>query len=456
MLNFYFTLENNRRGFYVVRGGNTAVHAVLSSERVPIILDKLVNSRITSLVVKDDYTEVSFDDSINVVFDNAVFNRYMGDSYDGALAQIQEKINARREKEQLRKLKGRSIKVNRNRKAAVNFVVAASLVTDLLLGGVLLQKNLSKINLNTGSITNAVAVNVNDIEKDTVQDEEIEMLDDLIEDESIANINFNTVTENLKNFVNAGKEEEVAPVEEQETIVEPSVDTYTVNLDFKPLSIEESRYKETDEYWGDLIRHYALRWGLSPELIIAQISQERPNIVNGQCDNICQLIPQFYNNHYFKVPVIGPNGEVTGYDEFTTTTESIKSYEGNIMGALATMRECIDMNHSIVTGLFAYNQGAYALDMACKTMGRDRGYFYGEEHAIEARDLVVSYYNSQGVSHGDPNYLKHVISRIPLDDNGITKFSCYVKDENSEYKKVEVAINNTLTLDNQNSNDMNR
>ena len=139
------------------------------------------------------------------------------------------------------------------------------------------------------------------------------------------------------------------------------------------------------------------------------------------------------------MPVYDENGKFTGtYDEFTATAESINTYEGNIMAGMASLREYIDAN-GIVMGLFLYNQGPYSLQMACDYYGVNIEDYKGDINAIKARDLVVSYYKAQGKTHGDPLYLEHVFSRLPLDDRGVTTVSCYIGNE-----KVEIAINNTL------------
>ncbi len=447
MPNFYFDFENNRRNFYAVTGNNMTIHIALSGNRLPVVLDKLVNSKITSLSITDSRSEAVFDNSIRVIFNNEIF-RKMGDTYDEYIDAIQAKIKKYVEQRQMTKLVGRDTKVNRPKNESMKTMfIASSLGISLLLGSVITPKLAQKsastpkgfMPKNDGS----VAVLNNNEKKDTVeidgQSYEVEVLDQdeikTINDVPSINVNFDEVQENIKKFVNLGKSvEEEIPVQ-TEVEVQPIV----IDLSYTPQSIEVSRYKETDEHWGDIIRHYAKRWGLPAELEIAKISQERPNFVNGWCDNICQLTKQYYVGKSFKMPVYDENGKFTGtYDEFTATAESINTYEGNIMAGMASLREYIDAN-GIVMGLFLYNQGPYSLSMACDYYGVNIEDYKGDRNAIKARDLVVNYYKAQGKSHGDPLYLEHVFSRLPLDERGEASVSCYIGDE-----KVEIAINNTL------------
>ncbi len=426
MPNFYFNFENNRRSFYAVTGNNMTIHVALDNERLLIILDKLVSSNITSLSITDSKTEAIFDNTIKVTFNNGIF-KYVEDNYNEYLDKIQMKIKKYVEQSQLRKIKDKNLKVNRTRnKEMKKMFITSSLGISLFLGTIITPKVMNKLVSNSideqvfDQPIESLDVEDNKVKTDTMiingESYEIESLDDNIAEDNTAV--FTKIQNNYKDYL--------------------GVDPININLEYTPISDMWSRYKETDEHWGDIIRYYANRWGLSAELEIAQISRERPNFKNGQCDNICQLTKKYYDGQHFKVPVYDENGFTGTYDEFTSTLDSINTYEGNIMAGLASMRNYID-NYGVIMGLFLYNQGPSSLKLACNYYGVDIQDYMGEENAIKARDLIVKYYKEQGKPHGDPSYLENVIAQLPQDERGGVNVSCYVGKE-----KVEIAINNTL------------
>ncbi len=427
MLNFYFTLENGNRHFYAITSDSKG-YLELRDNRIIVILNKIGSIKITSLNIGDNNTEVTFEKGIKVIFNNNIFG-INHDHYDNYFKGMEEKLLAFKEEEQIAKLKARrDRRINRERcKKIKTLIINSSLGLSLVLGSV----GFTKLSPSLGSDKK---------DKDLDKDSGIS-LETTTRTRDTALINGEEYEVDGLDVEEESEEQEVTQ-EEQETItpriIEEPTHTVSIDLSFTSLRDEVSRYSETDKFCGELIRYYSKRWGLSPELAIAQISQERPDIKNGECDNVCQLKGQFYENRSFKVPVYDDTGFTGTYDEFTVTSSSINTLEGNIMAGLATYAELRDQ-YGIMEGLFFYNQGPYAINLACEYYGLNVDDYIGDEKTIAARDLIVNYYKANGKNHGDPLYLEHVMARFPVNDGENINISCYRNGE-----KEEIAINRIL------------
>ena len=223
---------------------------------------------------------------------------------------------------------------------------------------------------------------------------------------------------------------EIAEVNE---LLEKEIEKERIDLEFEYL--EDGKLQSTIDYCGDLISY---------DTVCSQITQERPNITaDGSLRNPCQLT-NFVGNK-LTVPVyneLGPTGE---YDTYTVTEDMVNSLDWNIKIGVGYLRCCTNKYDSLISGIFAYNQGINALSNACKYYDLDLEEYKGDENAIKARDLVVQYYKElkeKGITkgtHGDPLYLEHVFRYANLEDRGKKQIEYIL---GSELKTVE--IHNTL------------
>ena len=144
------------------------------------------------------------------------------------------------------------------------------------------------------------------------------------------------------------------------------------------------------------------------------------------------------------VPIYNEQGFTGEYETFEVTKEMLDTPDGNIKTCLAYKRICVDKFNSLILGLFSYNQGEYALNIACNYYGLNKEDYYGDENAIKARDLINRYYEEQGKKHGDSTYLENVFSYLNLNERGSTYLEYYL---GSEKKTVEII--NTLVYNNE-------
>lgn len=211
---------------------------------------------------------------------------------------------------------------------------------------------------------------------------------------------------------------------------------------------EDGKLQSTIDYCGDIIEYYSSRYGLPYDVVCSQITQERPNITpEGTLRNPCQLTN--FAGNTLTVPVYNENGPTGEYDSYTVTKDMINSLDWNIKIGVGYLRCCVNKYDSLITGIFAYNQGINALSNACKYYELDVNDFKGDENALEARDLVVRYYEELKdngkikSTHGDPKYLENVFRYENAEDRGHREVKYFLKND---IKSVE--IKSTLEYNN--------
>ncbi len=441
MPNYYFNSENNKRGFYEVKGENINVFEVLNHNTIVEVLNKLIATPIYNVKIEDNNTVVIFKDFTRLIISNNAFKKH-DDVYNAYLEELRKAIKETYEKEMLKKhfKEGTKPKINRAKSNQYKAMfIAGSLSLGIILTSIIpsLNHDLKKDSKkdDTPKISNSITMNDTATKKASDIDDAMSFIPEMTENlipkpEDI--IPKETSTEPTEE---SPAPEEIAPIEET-----PVID---INLDYEPYippTEQYDKYASTYEVCGQYCEYYAKRWGLPPELISAQLTQESPNVENGTIDNPGQLTYSLYENKHFKVPVYDESGFTGTYDEFDFDLNYAKTVEGNVKYCIATVREYVDMYKSVITGIFAYNQGPYALSLACKYYGLNIEDYRGEENAIKARDLVVKYYRDLGKKHGDPNYLENVFKFLPIDERGDTLLEAYIGD-----KKVNLAINNNLS-----------
>lgn len=264
--------------------------------------------------------------------------------------------------------------------------------------------------------------------------------------------------------------EKIAYEIEEPNILEASEESVLeLPFEYKP----NGKYESTKDYYGDIIDTYCKKYGFTgcENIICSQITQERPLIgEDGICNNPCQLTN--FIGVEFSVPIYNENGLTGEVKSFKVTEEMINNIDSNIEVGIAYLRYCVNQSNSLLTGLFCYNQGPFALGLACDYFSLDKNLYMGDENTLEARDLIVKYfeirkacqyfdqsmdsikgnieaqreivarYKSETAKisvHGDPNYLENVLGYLPHEDRENMTYEYFL---GNELKTVEIV--NTL------------
>ena len=433
MRNLYFSTTNHKRTFYDIKGEKALINVVLNKEEILDVLIELNKKDITALKITDTYAFVYLND-IKLVISEEFLD--LSDEYDIYLAPLITKLKVYAENEALKKYKGEP-KVKRNAKLnPKKMIIAGSLATSLFLTGLGINKKVKKEEMEEVKLPPISDVTLG--EDSDNSKEEVVILDN--------NPNMN----NGENIVNQDNIEHLPNndlvYEEQNNIPnidglvskeEENVNNLVFDFEFRDSS-QNGKLATTKEYLGKYVEHYAKRWGLPVELMLAQISQERPNVKDGKINNPCQITYKYFVGQKFKVPVYDENGFTNTYDEFVMTEEALNTYEGNVMAGLAYVRECIDNSKGLLTGIFLYNQGEPSLRQACKYYNVDINNYKGDDKSLEACELIRKYNQEvHGKGYGDPNYLTNVFQYLILEDRGSITMGYYSGSE-----KIEITINN--------------
>lgn len=242
-----------------------------------------------------------------------------------------------------------------------------------------------------------------------------------------------------------------------------------LSFEYKP----DGKYESTKDYYGDIIDAYCKKYGFTgcENIIYSQITQERPLIgLDGVCNNPCQLTN--FVGVEFSAPLYNENGPTGEIKYFKVTEDMINNIDSNLEIGIAYLRHSVNENKSLLTGLFCYNQGPYALGIACDYYNLDKNLYMGDENTLQAREVIVKYfeiynackyfkqsmdslkgnteaqeaivarYKTEATKisvHGDPNYLENVFAYLPHEDRENMNYEYYLENE---LKTIEIV--NTL------------
>ena len=411
MNKFYITYESGRKCYAYKYENDKIKYIALNKEQEALFFTKTLERNITNITDKDKSMEIVFEDNFSVVVDNSKIFLAQHNEYDRYFFRLLDKIKRFTERENLRKVhtQTHTRRVNRNKSKKMPKAISASALS-LSIGFSLIAGLMNK---------------------------EITKKDESLLPQNVSEIVMNreNIDELIENQVYETYEEEV------DTVVKLA---FSDRTESNRVSEEASKLEETEAYFGSIISNYAIRYGLPYELACAQITQERPNIKDGKCDNICQITYELFIGRTLTVPIYNEQGFTGEYETFEVTKEMLDTPDGNIKTCLAYKRICVDKFNSLILGLFSYNQGEYALNIACNYYGLNKEDYYGDENAIKARDLINRYYEEQGKKHGDSTYLENVFSYLNLNERGSTYLEYYL---GSEKKTVEII--NTLVYNNE-------
>ncbi len=391
----YFITYNNGRSFYSYINSNKYVE--LTETESMLLLTKILNSSIHNIIeIGEKAMEIHLKNSDSIIIDDLRIFQHENNIIDGEFDRFRNLIMHFNERKNIDKYKE---SIPKDYKPRVNRHRNSSMPKKLIATGLTLV------------LTMELGYNLmSSIEKKEKFSQDVDVV--------------------AMREIDDVSDREITKINSDYDYVVPE----QIALDFEDRT-DSGKLEETQSIAGSIIEYYASRYGLDYNICCAQITQERGNIY----ENPCQITYSLFEGIEMHVPVYDENGFTNTYDDFVVTREMLNTLEGNIMVGLAYDRACIDKFDSVLTGLFSYNQGEFALGRACEHFGVNIEDYKGDKNALKARDLVNQYYASLGKKHGDSNYLEHVLSYLPT-DRGLQEVSYYVKD-----KEVSIDIlNNTL------------
>lgn len=413
MPRYYFELTENGRKYYKIDQTSTKS---LSPEELKTIIDAMTTSKIFDIAPLNDNTiNITFTNTMELILDKNFFHYK---EYNPEVEALRNKIIAyttELEKTRLenfsKRYNGYVPQINRHKsKNRKPMFVAISLAGAIFITG--LGISLAKNSKNNQAEKEQIIISSENPEEPTY------------------------IADNVLSDIEPSFEVASEEIIEEPINTEPNI---VIDYSFKNIS-QDGKLATTEEYLGDYVSYYSARWGLPTDLVLAQITQERPSIVDGNCKNPCQITYKYFIGETFKMPVYDANGFTGTYDEFTVSEASLNSNEGNIMAGIAYLRKCIDSTKSLFTGLYLYNQGEPSLRQACKYYNYNIDDYKGDANSLAACELITTYNREvHGQNYGDYNYLANVFRYLPTSDRGNEVLSYYSGEE-----KINIELNNTL------------
>lgn len=228
---------------------------------------------------------------------------------------------------------------------------------------------------------------------------------------------------------------EFTPVEEEDEIFIPAIpkdNIYNIDVECFDRGDSDDVLYVMSEY-GEIVNLLANRYGVSPELVYAMITQES----HGLNDNLMQVIfsvnkdepIRLYNFDDMKYDYIVLTNNKASYPEdyiCISETDLHNSYY-NILAGISIFLDCCHNYSSgnLISALGAYNHGAtswnnYVIDCAAKDKGVSR-----DDILLNPEDLSYIKYDDE-FETGDTRYIEHVLQYLPsssiyvksVDDDG--------------------------------------
>lgn len=437
MNNYYITYDEylNSKKFYSLDTSASSIKSFELQEReiLDLLIHLVYNVGIDDVIDAGDAVKVVFYDSTMITIDSLkVFSSKYPNVYDLYLSRLLKKIQKFIEDKEIREYKNSLLdetikKVNRGNprfSKTAKIVVGTGLFLSLVMPIVhnaVVDDNVYEDNAE-GALSQIV-INENHDEYDTFKLIEIE------EPEVIP---------------------EMTPLEPEEDLIEDAPtyiedDAIKIEYSFEDLT-EDGRLETATINCASYLDPLIERYGLPKEVTYAICAREHGHLdtyVNslGSCGPM-QIQVGALHGEYFKVPVY-ENGVLTGeYDEFYAVDARIygeptyagkkalfiQNLEDHFKISCALIRRAIDKYNNLFIAIDAYNKGLYALEIA----GSDDVVTYYKENPNDFGwlDIVPNYY---GKDYGDPNYLKHVLSYVKMEDRSETTISFYCQGELVKY-----------------------
>ena len=229
-------------------------------------------------------------------------------------------------------------------------------------------------------------------------------------------INLETVSDNFD-------EEYDQMIDELETVVDEYTESQNTIIEEKPIDTAYLRYDDltnTNTYIGayedyySIVEKYANKWGISPNIIMAMLTQEsagkKVNLMQIQFDSWHdQVLTEydFVNGRYQSIVLTDTPEKYAGQNITVITREDLNNKVTNISVACVILRYCLEqMDFNVLAAIQAYNLGCPNMDKVMNETSRNVG--------ISVDDLLSDQTNTEFTNYthivdcGDPNYVTNV------------------------------------------------
>lgn len=229
-------------------------------------------------------------------------------------------------------------------------------------------------------------------------------------------INLETVSDNFD-------EEYDQMIDELETVVDEYTESQNTIIEEKPIDTAYLRYDDltnTNTYIGayedyySIVEKYANKWGISPNIIMAMLTQEsagkKVNLMQIQFDSWHdQVLTEydFVNGRYQSIVLTDTPEKYAGQNITVITREDLNNKVTNISVACVILRYCLEqMDFNVLAAIQAYNLGCPNMDKVMAETSRNVG--------ISVDDLLSDQTNTEFTNYthivdcGDPNYVTNV------------------------------------------------
>ena len=279
-------------------------------------------------------------------------------------------------------------------------------------------------------------------------------IDKLVNKEDKSDIDVEDLTDDLKDEIvdnTVLENNDIKVIDTTDTSVKNSFDN-TISLDIE-CKYNGAEYNYVRENYGDLIDRYANKWGISPSMITAIMSQEsggrNPNLMNILFDSWKDTVINVYNyedNCYTKL-VLTENNNNYGNDVVCINRQELMNKNTNISFGCAIMAYNLKYyNYNIPLAITSYNCGIGGVNNILKLTSSETG--------IPVDNIIQDPSNSSfldytyvidlnyGGAGGDKNYLKHVLRYV--EDK---KDALYAIDQDNVYNlTVDFQKTNSLSI----------
>ena len=195
-------------------------------------------------------------------------------------------------------------------------------------------------------------------------------------------------------------------------------------IEEKPSDIAYIRYDDltdSDTYIGayeeyyNIVEKYANKWGISPNIIMAMLTQEsagkQSNLMQIQFDSWIDGVLTEYDfvNERYQSIVLTDNPEMyEGKNITVITREDLQNKVTNISVACVILRHCLEkMDYNILASIQAYNLGWPNMKSVLKTPSENTGLSVDELLSDQTNTEFTNY--TYIVNCGDSNYVSNVV-----------------------------------------------
>lgn len=233
----------------------------------------------------------------------------------------------------------------------------------------------------------------------------------------------NEIPINLEAVSDDFDEEYDQMIDELETVVDEYTESQNTIIEEKPIDTAYLRYDDltnTNTYIGayedyySIVEKYANKWGISPNIIMAMLTQEsagkKVNLMQIQFDSWHdQVLTEydFVNGRYQSIVLTDTPEKYAGQNITVITREDLNNKVTNISVSCVILRYCLEqMDFNVLAAIQAYNLGCPNMDKVMNETSRNVG--------VSVDDLLSDQTNTEFTNYthivdcGDPNYVTNV------------------------------------------------